>query len=250
MILKTILIFLIGLLGYSEWLLGTSCLQRPIVLGPLVGLVMGNLPAGIIMGATMELALVGAVSIGAYNPPDLIAGTVLGVSLAIQSGAGAETALVLGIPIATVMLAANTGICQPLMLVMIHKCDRDAEKGNIRAFNRDYLIAGYLQNLFGIVCIPLAFYFGSDAVTALLGKIPEFVQSGMDITAALLPWFCNACTADDESQGCTIFLPWLFPGIIPWNIHNRSCDFCRTYCDNRSNIRHIRRQATGGSTGS
>ena len=68
MILKTILIFLIGLLGYSEWLLGTSCLQRPIVLGPLVGLVMGNLPAGIIMGATMELALVGAVSIGAYNP--------------------------------------------------------------------------------------------------------------------------------------------------------------------------------------
>ena len=70
---------------------------------------------------------------------------------------------------------------------MIHKCDRDAEKGNIRAFNRDYLIAGYLQNLFGIVCIPLAFYFGSDAVTALLGKIPEFVQSGMDITAALLP---------------------------------------------------------------
>lgn len=148
---------------------------------------MGNLPAGIIMGATMELALVGAVSIGAYNPPDLIAGTVLGVSLAIQSGGGAETALVLGIPIATVMLAANTGICQPLMLVMIHKCDRDAEKGNIRAFNRDYLIAGYLQNLFGIVCIPLAFYFGSDAVTALLGKIPEFVQSGMDITAALLP---------------------------------------------------------------
>ena len=71
---------------------------------------MGNLPAGIIMGATMELALVGAVSIGAYNPPDLIAGTVLGVSLAIQSGAGAETALVLGIPIATVMLAANTFI--------------------------------------------------------------------------------------------------------------------------------------------
>lgn len=50
MILKTILIFLIGLLGYSEWLLGTSCLQRPIVLGPLVGLVMGNLPAGIYYG--------------------------------------------------------------------------------------------------------------------------------------------------------------------------------------------------------
>lgn len=42
MVIKTILIFLIALLGYSEWLTGTSYLQRPIVLGPLVGLVMGD----------------------------------------------------------------------------------------------------------------------------------------------------------------------------------------------------------------
>lgn len=56
MVIKTILIFLIALLGYSEWLTGTSYLQRPIVLGPLVGLVMGDVVTGTIMGATMELA--------------------------------------------------------------------------------------------------------------------------------------------------------------------------------------------------
>lgn len=63
MILKTFLIFLVGLLGYSEWLLGTSYLQRPIILGPLVGLVLGDLQNGIIMGATLELAMIGAVSV-------------------------------------------------------------------------------------------------------------------------------------------------------------------------------------------
>lgn len=72
MVIKTILIFLIALLGYSEWLTGTSYLQRPIVLGPLVGLVMGDMVTGTIMGATMELAMVGAISVGAYNPPDTI----------------------------------------------------------------------------------------------------------------------------------------------------------------------------------
>lgn len=46
MVIKTILIFLIALLGYSEWLTGTSYLQRPIVLGPLVGLVMGDMVTG------------------------------------------------------------------------------------------------------------------------------------------------------------------------------------------------------------
>lgn len=187
MIIKTILIFLIGLLGYSEWLLGTSFLQRPIVLGPLVGLVMGDLQAGIIMGATLELAMIGAVSIGAYNPPDLISGTVLGVSLAISSGAGADAALTLGIPIATVMLAVDTALGQPIMLFFIHRCDKHAETGNIKAFNRCMFIAGYGQSIFGIICIPLAFYFGVDAVAKLLSVIPDFVQTGMDITAALLP---------------------------------------------------------------
>lgn len=69
MVIKTILIFLIALLGYSEWLTGTSYLQRPIVLGPLVGLVMGDMVTGTIMGATMELAMVGAISVGAITRP-------------------------------------------------------------------------------------------------------------------------------------------------------------------------------------
>lgn len=107
MILKTILIFLVTVLGYSEWALGTSYFQRPIVLGPLVGLIMGDLQAGIVMGATLELAMIGAVSIGAYNPPDLIAGTILGVSLAIQSGANASAALTLGIPIACNLIVGS-----------------------------------------------------------------------------------------------------------------------------------------------
>lgn len=117
MVIKTILIFLIALLGYSEWLAGTSYLQRPIVLGPLVGLVMGDVVTGTIMGATMELAMVGAISVGAYNPPDTISGTILGVSLAMQAGADASAALTLGIPIATIVLALDTALGQPVMLL-------------------------------------------------------------------------------------------------------------------------------------
>lgn len=187
MIVKTILIFLITILGYSEWALGTSYLQRPIVMGTLVGLVMGDLQSGIIMGATLELAMIGAVSVGAYNPPDLISGTVLGVSMAIQAGAGPKAALTLGIPIATIMLALNIAIGQPIMLLLVHKCDRDAEKLNIKAFNRNMWISGYAQNIFGIIFVPIAFYFGSNVVTKLLNHIPEFVQNGMGIASGLLP---------------------------------------------------------------
>ena len=121
LIVKTILIFLLTFLGYSEWFFGTSYIQRPIVLGPLVGLAMGDLTSGIIMGATLELAMIGSISVGAYNPPDPVAGTVLGVALAIQSHASVGAALTMGIPIATVMLALNTALGQPVMLIFIHK---------------------------------------------------------------------------------------------------------------------------------
>lgn len=188
MILKTILIFLVTVLGYSEWALGTSYFQRPIVLGPLVGLIMGDLQAGIVMGATLELAMIGAVSIGAYNPPDLIAGTILGVSLAIQSGANASAALTLGIPIATLLLAANTAIGEPLRLIFIHRCDKNAEDGNYKAFSRNMWISGYIASIFGIIFVPLAFYFGSD---------------------------------DDEQKSCTIFLYRIFDCSILKYYYNR-----------------------------
>ena len=184
MVIKTILIFLIALLGYSEWLTGTSYLQRPIVLGPLVGLVMGDMVTGTIMGATMELAMVGAISVGAYNPPDTISGTILGVSLAMQAGADASAALTLGIPIATIVLALDTALGQPVMLLLVHRIDKNVEDGDTKAITRNMLIAGYAQSWCGLLIIPLAFFFGADAVASLLNIIPDFVQTGMDVAAA------------------------------------------------------------------
>ncbi|MCO6531916.1 PTS sugar transporter subunit IIC [Lactobacillus sp.] len=187
MILKTFLIFLVGLLGYSEWLLGTSYLQRPIILGPLVGLVLGDIQDGIIMGATLELAMIGAVSVGAYDPPDLVSGSIIGISLAIQTHAAPGAALTLGIPIAAIMQALGLATGQPLMLAFIHKCDSAAEKENTHALTRNMLIAGYIQDWPGIVFIPLAFYFGSSTVARVLNIIPSFVQDGMNVAAGLLP---------------------------------------------------------------
>jgi fructoselysine and glucoselysine-specific PTS system IIC component len=57
--------------------------------------------AGVIMGATLELAFIGSFSVGASIPPDVVTGGILGVAFAITSGAGTETALLLGLPIAT-----------------------------------------------------------------------------------------------------------------------------------------------------
>ncbi|MFR2031523.1 MAG: PTS sugar transporter subunit IIC [Collinsella sp.] len=191
MVIKTILIFLIALLGYSEWLTGTSYLQRPIVLGPLVGLVMGDMVTGTIMGATMELAMVGAISVGAYNPPDTISGTILGVSLAMQAGADASAALTLGIPIATDRPALDTALGQPVMLLLVHRIDKNVEDGDNKAITRNMLIAGYAQSWCGLLIIPLASSCRCCCQPA--EHHPRFRQTGMDVAAAFCPHSALRC---------------------------------------------------------
>lgn len=106
--IKVLLIFLIACFGYSDYFTGKSLQTRPLVLGPLVGLVMGDMQAGCVIGATMELALMGAVGVGAALPPEVVSGGILGTAFAIAGHKDAGMAVALGLPIAMlVMLLRN-----------------------------------------------------------------------------------------------------------------------------------------------
>ena len=59
MLLKAILIGLIAAYGCFDYQLGTLYAFRPITLGPLVGLVLGDLKTGVEIGATLELMFMG-----------------------------------------------------------------------------------------------------------------------------------------------------------------------------------------------
>ena len=88
MLLQAILLGLVAMLGNAEYLFGTSLLSRPLVMGALTGVVLGDIPTGVTLGATLELAFMGAFSIGASIPPEMISGTVLGTAFTITTGAG------------------------------------------------------------------------------------------------------------------------------------------------------------------
>ena len=62
--IQTILIGIVAFIGFLECGLGNSMIQRPIVMGPLVGLVLGDFQTGLVVGATLELAFMGNVTIG------------------------------------------------------------------------------------------------------------------------------------------------------------------------------------------
>lgn len=69
MIVQAILLGLVAMLGNAEYLLGTSCLSRPLVMGALTGIVMGDIPTGVTLGAHWNLpSWARSPSVRAFRP--------------------------------------------------------------------------------------------------------------------------------------------------------------------------------------
>ena len=63
---------------------GLTHMHRPVVLGPLVGLVLGDLHTGILTGGTLELVWMGLAPLAGAQPPNVIIGTIVGTAFAIR----------------------------------------------------------------------------------------------------------------------------------------------------------------------
>jgi PTS system mannose-specific IID component len=179
-------ITLIAVLGHSEDFLGTTLLSRPLVLAPLVGAVMGDLHAGILMGATLELIFMGNIKVGAAIPPDVITGGVLGTALAIGSGKGAAIALALAVPISILaeMLLSWLFVVRS---VFNKSFAAAASRGDDRRVAALHMGSGLLKPLLMGLVVFLALVLGSSAMTAFLNMIPAWVNAGLQVAGNLLP---------------------------------------------------------------
>lgn len=185
--MQAFLLALVAFIAQCDYALGTSLISRPIVTGFLTGLVMGDLKMGLIMGATLELAFIGSFAIGGAIPPDVVTGGILGVAFAISSGAGAETALLLALPIATFTLILKNAYLGVVIPILGHKADEYANECNIKGIERMHLISGFGLSLMLAIIVFFSYLLGSNAVSLVLQAIPEFIHKGLAITTGLIP---------------------------------------------------------------
>jgi fructoselysine and glucoselysine-specific PTS system IID component len=186
MTMTFLLITLIAAFGHTEDFLGTTLLSRPLVLGPLVGLVLGDVSQGIVIGATLELIFMGNIKVGAAIPPDVITGGVLGTAFAIISGKGASVALAIAVPIsilAEMVLSAlfifRSGLNK--------KFNQYAEEGDDLKLQRLHIISGLLKPLLMGTIVFLALFLGADVIKSFLDTIPQWAHTGLQVAGKMLP---------------------------------------------------------------
>ncbi len=186
MLLSFVFITLVAMFGHSEDFLGTTLINRPLVLGPLVGLILGDVTQGIIIGGTLELIFMGNIKVGAAIPPDVITGGVLGTAFAIMSGKGPAIALALAVPISILaeMVISGLFVFRP---VFNKRFNAYAEAGNYKDLQRLHILSGLLKPLLMGVITFLALQLGSDAIKAFVEIIPPWVHSGLQVAGNMLP---------------------------------------------------------------
>lgn len=186
MFISFILITLIAMFGHAEDFFGTTLLSRPLVLGPLVGLVLGDLTQGVIIGATLELIFMGNIKVGAAIPPDVITGGILGTAFAIISGKGPAIALAIAVPVSILAEMIISGLFV-FRAILNKKFDQYAADGDYQKIQWLHVFSGLLRPLLMGVIILLALQLGAAAMKSFLDMIPLWVQIGLQVAGNMLP---------------------------------------------------------------
>ncbi|MGL5935824.1 MAG: PTS mannose/fructose/sorbose/N-acetylgalactosamine transporter subunit IIC [Cetobacterium sp.] len=161
-------------------------LWRPIFSGTITGLILGDFTQGLIIGSTLELMWLGVVGVGAYVPPDVISGAILGTAIGIISGQGALAGIAIAIPVAVIVQQLDV-IARTLTIGLTHKADRLCETGEFKDI--DFLHLSGLPIFLMSRALPvfLAIYFGASHVEQFFTYIPKFILDGLKVAGNLLP---------------------------------------------------------------
>jgi PTS system mannose-specific IIC component len=116
---------------------------RPVVIAPIIGLLLNNMYAGLIIGALIELLWIDRLPIGTYIPPNDSIAAVAGTSIAGIAGSmlGRVSPELIAL---SVLLAIPCGMLAKQIDVMLiqsnnamsDKAIEDAKENNIRAIER------------------------------------------------------------------------------------------------------------------
>lgn len=168
-------------------LLGFTMLNRPIVIGPLVGLFLGDLHTGVLIGASLEAVFMGVVNIGGASAAEPGIATAVGTAFAIMLGKGSEVALTLALPIGILGLQIKTVLYIFIVGMFARTFDRLAAEGKEKQIVALHYGLWALNWLIYSLVAFLGILFGSDAVSTLLEAVPDVVMNGLTVCGGLLP---------------------------------------------------------------
>ena len=193
MLVKTLLIALVSFIGFLECGVGNSMIQRPIVMGPLVGLVLGDVNAGLAVGHEARKhegrpgAQIGGGHVGLTEDTTYSSSSEIAKWAYEEGRKAGDTKVIEGTNKYTVALLIKNTYYLTARSWFLHKSDKYAAEGNAAGVDAMHMISFLSYDIVMSLVIAICFYCGSDAVQGFLAIIPAFIIRGISVAAGILP---------------------------------------------------------------
>ena len=186
--ISMILVVLVAFLAGMGGILDEFQFHQPLVACTLIGLVTGNLEAGIILGGSLQMIALGWANIGAAVAPDAALAAVASAIILVQGGQGVKgvgPAIAIAIPLAVAGLFL-TMLARTIAVPIVHFMDAAAEEGNFRKIEMWQIVGIAMQGL--RIAIPAAavLVIPSSAVRGFLESMPAWLNEGMTIGGGMV----------------------------------------------------------------
>lgn len=163
-----------------------NIMQRPLIVGALTGLLIGDFKTGLEVGAVVQLMFLGVFVVGASIPPNPLVATALAVVFVSRAGAsvGEAVAFVLPVAVLSQMLMMACLTWNSFFYQIGAKAAADGDIKKVEFTN------AILQPLMVLInCIPafLGVYFGTGLVQKVVQAFPAWLTAGFGKLGGILP---------------------------------------------------------------
>ena len=188
-IISMVLVVVVAFLAGLEGILDQFQFHQPLVACTLIGLVTGNLTAGIMLGGSLQFIALGWANIGAAVAPDAALASVAAAIIMVLGGdfstKGIAVAQSVAIPLAVAGLFL-TMIVRTLSVGLVHTADAAAKKGDIKGVERAHFVALLLQGLRIAIPAALLLMIPAETVKTALEAMPKWLSDGMQIGGGMV----------------------------------------------------------------
>lgn len=171
----------------SNYLLGQCMSERPLVAGLVAGIIFGDIPTGVMVGAALEAVFMGAVNVGGAVTAEPVTATTLAVVFVSVMGMEQGVAIALAVPIGLLAGLLYEFIHLSLSSLAAPLIDRAAASGKESNIKLVHFLGWAIK--YGICCLPTFFgvLLGAEPVSQMINNIPSTVIAGFSASGNLLP---------------------------------------------------------------
>ena len=186
--------FIVGVLCYlgaveTVWAYGVVggyyILGRPLVAGFLIGLVFGDVQAGVLCGLAVQGVFIASMHTGGTSSSEITYG---GIGLALATTKDPAVAVTLAIFIGQTFGLIFYNLRMAGFSYFNHKAEKAAANLDIKGLILNQIVyTQFITFLVRVIPIMLAIYFGKDLVESLLKSMPEVVTHIVSVLGGVLP---------------------------------------------------------------